>query len=219
MVTSQQALKKYGDPNLLATQTQHFITWSVPQDIQQAFSHVRFSAVGTIGFPKRIFINKDFQPILERGLRNLITRGLANEMKTWDGCFIIRQKRGLTSMSLHSWALAVDINAFENGLGQTPKLSSQFVKAMTDAGMTWGGNWTRKDGMHFEISKLPALSVTPAPGPTTTPTVGLQTQHTVVSGDTLSGIARRYNITVNDLRRLNNLTSDLIRIGQILRIR
>jgi N-acetylmuramoyl-L-alanine amidase len=42
--------------------------------------------------------------------------------------------------------------------------------------------------------------------------------HTVVSGDTLSGIARRYNTTVANLRTLNNLTSDVIRIGQILRI-
>ena len=154
MVTSQQALKKYGDPNLLVTQSQHFVTWSVDSDIQQAFKHVRFSAVGTIGFPKRIFVNKDFQPILEQGLRNIIDRGLAKEMKTWDGCFIIRQKRGLTSMSLHSWALAVDINAFENGLGKTPKLSPEFVKAMTDAGMIWGGTFRRNDGMHFEIASI-----------------------------------------------------------------
>ena len=154
MVTSNQALKKYGDPNLLVTQSQHFVTWQVPECIRGYFEHVRFSAVGTVGFPKRIFVNKDFQPILEQGLRNIIDRGLAKEMKSWDGCFIIRQKRGLTSMSLHSWALAVDINAFENGLGKTPKLSPEFVKAMTDAGMTWGGTWKRVDSMHFEIASI-----------------------------------------------------------------
>ena len=154
MVTSQQALKKYGDPNLLATQSQHFVTWSVPNDIQQAFSHVRFSAVGTIGFPKRIFINKDFQPILQQGLINIIDRGLADEMKTWDGCFIIRQKRGLSSMSLHSWALAVDINAAENPLRAEPKLSKEFVDCFKCAGMHWGGDWQRKDGMHFQIAKI-----------------------------------------------------------------
>jgi hypothetical protein len=75
-------------------------------------------------------------------------------MKTWDGCFIIRQKRGLTSLSLHSWANAFDVNAFENQLGQTPKLSSAFVKCFTDAGMDWGGIWRRKDPMHFQISKI-----------------------------------------------------------------
>lgn len=154
MVTSAQCLKKYGDPNLLATQSKHFVLWLVDQDIQDAFKHVRFSQVGTIGFPKKIFINKDFQPILEQALRNVINRGLASELETWDGCFIIRQKRGLLSLSLHSWALAVDVNASENQLHQKPKLSPAFVKCFTDAGCDWGGTWERKDGMHFQIKKI-----------------------------------------------------------------
>lgn len=154
MVTSQQCLKKYGDPNLLETQIKNFVIWQVPLNIQEEFKHVRFSAVGTIGFPKKIFVNKDFQPILERALLNLISRGFTKEMKTWDGCFIIRQKRGLQSLSLHSWANAVDINQQENGLGAIPMLSNGFVKCFTDAGCEWGGTWTRKDGMHFQIAKI-----------------------------------------------------------------
>lgn len=153
-VTSAQCLKKYGNPNLLQTQIKYFVIWVVPDDIRKSFTHVRFSAVGTIGFPKKIFINKDFKPILEKALINVIERGYAKELKTWDGCFIIRQKRGLTSLSLHSWALAIDVNAFENGLNKTPKLSTGFVKCFADAGCEWGGNWSRKDGMHFQISKL-----------------------------------------------------------------
>lgn len=43
--------------------------------------------------------------------------------------------------------------------------------------------------------------------------------HTVAAGDTLYGIARRYTTTVAEIRRLNNLTSDLIRVGQRLRVR
>jgi nucleoid-associated protein YgaU len=42
--------------------------------------------------------------------------------------------------------------------------------------------------------------------------------HTVVRGDTLSGIGRRYNVGVSDLMRANNLNSDLIREGQKLTI-
>jgi len=83
MVTSAQCLKKYGDPNLLATQSKHFIVWQVPADVLTAFSHVRFSAVGTIGFPKKIFVNKDFQPILEKSLCNVIACGLSKELKFW----------------------------------------------------------------------------------------------------------------------------------------
>lgn len=153
-VSSAQCLKKYGDPNLLTTQNKHFVVWQVPADIVEAFKDVRFSAVGTIGFPKKIFVNKDLLPKLEAGLRNLMARNLTKEMKTWDGCFIIRQKRGLSSLSLHSWALAFDVNAFENGLNKTPKLSAAFVKCFTDVGLEWGGTWSRKDGMHFQIARI-----------------------------------------------------------------
>jgi len=154
MITSAQCLKKYGDPNLLKTQNEHFELWIVPNYIQDAFKYVRFSALGTNGFPKKIFINKDFKPVLKTALNNVISRGLRHELKTWDGCFIIRQKRGLTSLSLHSWALAVDVNAFENQLNQAPKLSAEFVKCFTDAGCEWGGTWTRKDGMHFQLANF-----------------------------------------------------------------
>lgn len=154
MVTSAQAFKKYGDPNLLETQNKHFELWIVPTEIQEAFSHVRFSALGTIGFPKKIFINKDFKPVLEKALRNIIAIKLTKELKTWDGVFIIRTKRALKSLSLHSWATAVDVNAYENQLNMTSKLSKEFVKCFTDAGCEWGGTWSRKDGMHFQIAKI-----------------------------------------------------------------
>lgn len=42
--------------------------------------------------------------------------------------------------------------------------------------------------------------------------------YTVQSGDSLSLIAKNYNTTVTDLKTLNNLTSDLIFIGQVLKV-
>jgi hypothetical protein len=138
MVTSAHALKKYGDPNLQKS----LVLFDVPTELE----------IGLI--PKRIYCNKDLVAPLTQAFKNLIATGHVKEIKTWDGCFNIRKKRGLTSMSLHSWGIAVDINAFENGLGKTPKLSSGFVKCFTDAGFDWGGTWTRKDGMHFQLSKI-----------------------------------------------------------------
>lgn len=42
--------------------------------------------------------------------------------------------------------------------------------------------------------------------------------YTVKAGDTLYGIARMFNVSVDELRRINNLTSNNLRIGQVLRI-
>ena len=154
MVTSTSALKKYGKPELVATQNSIMELWQVPQDIQDSFKHVRFSALGTIGFPKRIYLNKDMRAPLEKALRNIIINGLVSELKTWDGVFELRNKRGSQTISLHSWAIAVDVNQETNRLGAKPTLSHGFVKCFTDAGFDWGGIWKRPDGMHFQLSKI-----------------------------------------------------------------
>jgi hypothetical protein len=139
MISSKQCYEKYGEPTAA---NKHLTLFDVPTELE-------------IGFiPKRIYCNIDLVNPLKIAFNNLIQRGFVKELKTWDGCFNIRKKRGLGSMSLHSWGLAVDINAFENGLNQTPKLSTGFVKCFTDAGFDWGGTWTRKDGMHFQLSKI-----------------------------------------------------------------
>jgi len=92
---------------------------------------------------------------LAQAFKNLISTGHVNELKTWDGCFQIRNIRGRTSPSLHSWGVAVDVNAAWNALGKKPTMSPGFVKCFTDAGFNWGGVWKRPDGMHFELAKLP----------------------------------------------------------------
>jgi hypothetical protein len=135
-MTSSQALKKYGEPS---PSNPNMTLWDVPTELE----------IGVI--PKRIYCNKDLVEPLKKAFQALISTGHVKELKTWDGCFNIRKKRGLSSMSLHSWGVAVDVNAFENGLGQEPKLSQGFVKCFTDNGFEWGGVWKRKDGMHFEL--------------------------------------------------------------------
>jgi hypothetical protein len=138
MVTSQQCLKKYGDPE----KENNMTLWDIPTELE----------VGII--PKRLYCNKDLISPLSKALKALINTGHVNELKTFDGCFNIRKKRGLSSISLHSWGIAIDVNAFENGLNKEPKLSAGFVKCFTDNGFDWGGTWQRKDGMHFQLSVI-----------------------------------------------------------------
>lgn len=140
MVTSKMCLDKYGEAS---PKNKWLVVWDVPAELE-------------IGFiPKKIYCNKDMIEPLSKAFKNLIDRGFVKELKTWDGCFNIRSKRGSRTMSLHSWAIAVDVNAFENGLNQKPKLSKGFVKCFTDAGFDWGGNWkVPVDGMHFQLSVI-----------------------------------------------------------------
>lgn len=139
LVTSKEALAKYGLPEDEAA----MILWAIPPAIQLH------------NVPHKIYCNKDLAPLLEKAFILVHDRGLGDEIRTWDGCFNIRRKRAGSTMSLHSWGLAVDLNAAWNRFGKPPTMPAELVKAFEDAGFTWGGRWTKPDGMHFQIAKLP----------------------------------------------------------------
>jgi hypothetical protein len=118
------------------------MVWHVPDDIQ------------IHAIPRRIYCNR-FMPLpLESALRAVQNAGRRLELRTWDGCFNIRPTRGAAGVpSLHSWGLAIDVNAAWNQLGKTPNMSKELAICFTGAGFDWGGNWSRPDGMHFQLSR------------------------------------------------------------------
>lgn len=139
MVTSKDCLAKFGP----AEKESWMVLWDVPTELE----------IGAI--PKRLYCNKLMVAPLTQAFKNLISTGHVVELKTWDGCFNIRKKRGaVTSPSLHSWGIAIDVNAAWNGFGKKPTLSAGFVKCFTDAGFDWGGVWKKPDGMHFQLSQI-----------------------------------------------------------------
>lgn len=109
--------------------------------------------------PSKIYVNKLIVPSLTIIFKKLVDTGLANEIKTWDGCFCVRNQRGSTSISLHSFGLAIDINASWEGLNKNPtpdqrktKWSDAFIKVWKDNGFEWGGDFSKRfDPMHFEF--------------------------------------------------------------------
>lgn len=149
MVTSNDCLKKYGPPS---DKNPWLILWDVPAELE----------IGLI--PKRIYCNKDMIEPLKKAFKNLIETNYVAEIKTFDGCFNIRKKRGRTSWSLHSWAVAGDFNAFANPLGLTvdqikakglTPFSEGFLQCFRDAGFDCGGDWKgRPDRMHFQVAKI-----------------------------------------------------------------
>lgn len=136
-LTSADCQKKYGSPELKKS----IVLFNVPV-------HLKISKI-----PTSFYCNRDMIQPLTAAFQNLTQRGYASEIKTWDGCFNIRKKRGGSTMSLHSWAVAIDLNAASNAFGSKPTLSAGFVKCFTDAGFDWGGNWSKPDGMHFQLKK------------------------------------------------------------------
>jgi intein/homing endonuclease len=60
----------------------------------------------------------------------------------------------------NSWGTAFDINVAQNGLNKVPALIGEkgcireLVPIANECGFYWGGHFTRKDGMHFEIAKI-----------------------------------------------------------------
>ncbi len=65
-----------------------------------------------------------------------------------------------------------------------------------------------------QVLKIPSSSESNNTGSGT----GTTNTYVVKSGDSLYSIARKYNTTVDEIKRLNNLTSNLLSIGQVLKI-
>lgn len=102
---------------------------------------------------EKIRCNIDMHKPLMAVFELLIERGLAHELKTFDGCFNLRFKRGSDSKpSLHCYGLAIDLNASLNPLRGESKWSKEFVQVWHDAGFFWGGDFTRIDAQHFQWS-------------------------------------------------------------------
>lgn len=137
LITSAECLKRYGAPEL----ERAMVLWDVPPELE----------IGVL--PKRIYCNKDLILPLTLAFRNIRDRGLIEQVKTWDGCFNIRKKKGSKSLSLHAWGLAIDINAAWNGFNKKPTMPNALVMCFAEAGFYWGGLWKVKDGMHFQLAK------------------------------------------------------------------
>jgi hypothetical protein len=90
-------------------------------------------------------------------------RGLLKHVVSFDGAFNPRFIRGATAsqiLSNHAFATAFDINASLNRLGAEPATAGapgcvyELVPVAHEFGFYWGGHFSRRDGMHFEVAKL-----------------------------------------------------------------
>jgi hypothetical protein len=87
--------------------------------------------------------------------------GLLPLILTYAGSFAPRFVRGKPGvLSPHAHGSAFDINVAWNGFGAIPAQVNakgsvrKLVPIANDLGFYWGGHFTKRDGMHFEIAKL-----------------------------------------------------------------
>lgn len=141
-------IQKYGGNPLLnpAISQKYVVQWAVPADIRQ----------GIPALPAVIPVNTDVREHLERTFRDLIKKGYAKEIKSFDGTFNIRAQTGTVDKpSTHAFAYSIDLNAQQNPWGGQVTWSPGFLQVWRDNGWVLGAEFKppRVDGMHFEWTK------------------------------------------------------------------
>jgi hypothetical protein len=154
--TRAQAIQRYGAIDFGARYWARQREWLEMFEVPHGW-FPKWHVVGAHGVlmpVEHIALNKDVHTPLLNALTALKDKGLGDLLVTFEGCFNIRMVRGSSaSPSLHSYALALDLNASLNPLGAIKHGfydHPDFVKCFTDQGFDWGGHWAhRKDPMHF----------------------------------------------------------------------
>ncbi|MBW8683359.1 M15 family metallopeptidase [Chitinophaga rhizophila] len=115
----------------------------------------------TITGSDRVAFHKKAAGQLIRLWKDWEDAGLLPLVLTWGGSFVPRFIRGSRStLSNHSFGSAFDINVAWNPLGAQPALVGQkgsvreLVTLANENGFYWGGHFSRKDGMHFEVAQI-----------------------------------------------------------------
>jgi hypothetical protein len=155
VVKYKKLISRYSDPMKYtrAFESQFMVLWPVPMWID---THIP-------ALPNKIYINKDIVKVFEDTMNALVSNGCYKEIMTFDGMFNVRYIRGSkTKLSIHSWGLAIDLNAAHNPLGHTKDMciakgltpfSNEFDNTFRNLGWTCGIDFSRADGMHFEYTK------------------------------------------------------------------
>lgn len=143
--TRDQARHVFGDPEKPEFQRKWCVMYYPPQVIADRLINFVTKKPTT-----KIWVNRCMVDALDRAFKNVIARGLVDELVTFDGCLEIRAVRGGSDLSWHAYALAIDLNAATNPLGGPIGFSAGLVACFVDEGFTWGGRFKRVDGMHFQ---------------------------------------------------------------------
>jgi len=181
-------------------------------------AHAAQAALNALGLPNNmpIYFAVDYDaPESDQGVIDAYLRGAASvigmdRVGVYAGYWVVKRCKENGSATwlwqTYAWSggnVLDGIHLYQYHNGQDINGSVDFNKAYTD---NFG-----------QASK--AGGTAPVTSPSNTATQAATGSYTVVSGDTLSGIAARFGTTVDALVALNNIANkNLIRVGQVLRL-
>lgn len=111
--------------------------------VPDTFRRLPYCAGGTIT------CHKGLVKVVEWVFAEIERRGLADKIKSYDGCYNPRKKRGGTDWSVHAWACALDINAGDNMPGMKNSIDKRVIAIFEEAGFYQ----LPGDFMHFQWCK------------------------------------------------------------------
>ncbi len=119
-------------------------------------ANIRTEVVPILG---SVTCHKDLFPQLRAALLEIRQDGLAAEIHPdeYAGCYYPRFIADTTTLSNHSFGLALDLNVPGNGRGTVGEMNRAVVAIFEKWGFAWGGDWRYTDPMHFELREVKAV--------------------------------------------------------------
>jgi len=147
LVKYDDLFKVYGDFRTLEWYSNN-IKFCNLIELQDKLNHIK-------GFHRKdgfgLYCNKNIIEPIQLVMKLICENNINNELKTYDGCYNVRQIRKGNKWSVHSWGLAVDFNAAENQLGMSNyKMHPKIIECFEEIGFVSGARWKRPDAMHFQ---------------------------------------------------------------------
>ncbi|WP_374454124.1 M15 family metallopeptidase [Nocardioides sp.] len=125
----------------------------IAPDSSWVAANIRTEAVPILG---SVTCHKDLFPQLRQALLEVQQLGLADEIHPGEyaGCYYPRFIANTTTLSNHSFGLALDLNVPGNQRGTVGEMNRAVVAIFKKWGFAWGGDWRWTDPMHFELAEV-----------------------------------------------------------------
>jgi hypothetical protein len=154
MITTAQAIAKYGQPNEAGTYLKTInlpypmrIAWDLDTKVTRMRCH-KLVADAFLNVFKELLAVYGYERIVELGI------------DLYGGCFNYRKMRGGSSWSKHAFGIAIDLDPARNTLKETSRTArfarpeyAPMIEIFYKHGFISLGKEQNRDFMHFEIAK------------------------------------------------------------------